>query len=280
MFKKIRLRFIHLSATIKAALIFLVFIVCAFLIPIQRTSLNVNGILAAASIFYSILLGFYIAAAMTNLSRLKTLVATETGALIAVFNMVKLALPKKVKMTREAIDKYLIKRFDYEIDAYAEPTTKVFFDIFKVLKGGEGKTGSEASTIGYIAEALYYVPQARREITVVGAKVVDSASWILLDILSLIIIISLFFTRDGSFQDAIMVAMLSASAVLSLFILDDVDANRFGEEQFAINTYQDVFSAIDKLHYYPAHYLELGRYKPVVKTYRTGASNHIRLIRE
>ena len=275
MFKKIRLRFIHLSTTAKAAIIFLIFVSLAWIIPVQSTSLNVSGILSAASIFYSILLGFYIAAAMTNLSRLKTLVATETGGLIAVFNLVKTGLPKKLGQTREAIDKYLIKRFDYEIDAYAEPTTQEFFEIFDVLKGAAGKSGGEAAAIGYVAEGVYYLPQARRELTVVGAKVVDSASWVLLDILSLVIIIALFFTRDGSLQDALMVALLSASAILSLFILDDVDANRFGEEQFAIKTYQDVFTAIGKPHYYPSHYLELGRYKPAVGHYRTGNSQKI-----
>ncbi|SRR5258708_1232637 len=278
MFKNLERRFIHLSAPLKAVLIFIAFIIITLIIPLEKTSLNVSGILSAASIFYSILLGFYIAAAMSNLSRLKTLVATETGALIAIFHLVKLALPEKLEEVRESIDKYLIKRFDYEVDSYVEPTTKEFFLIFDVLKGVNGKSGGESSSIGYIAEAMYYIPQARRELSIVGAKVVDSASWVLLDVLSLVIVISLFLTRDGSLQSSLIVALLSASAILSLFILADVDANRFGEEQFAIDTYQDVFSAIGKQHYYPAHYLEVGRYTPPNKIYRTGNSNSVKLI--
>jgi hypothetical protein len=61
---------------------------------------------------------------MTNLSRLKTLVATETGGLIALDRIVRLSLPERSAQVQAAIDRYLIKRFDYEIHAYTEPTTK------------------------------------------------------------------------------------------------------------------------------------------------------------
>jgi hypothetical protein len=125
---------------------------------------------------------------------------------------------------------------------------------------------------------LYYVAQSRRELTIVGAKVVSRASWILLVVLSSVIIVSLFLGRDGSVGSAVVAALLSASAILSLFIMDDVDGNRFGEEQFAIDTYQDVFSAMGELHYYPDHYIEAGRYKPPVKKYRTGTPDKMRVV--
>jgi len=278
MIKSAPKRFVHASPSLKAVLIFFFFVLLALWVPISTTSLDVGGVLSAASIFYSILLGFYIAAAMSNLSRLKTLVASETGALVAIFHMVKLSLPERLEDTRENIDQYLIKRFDYEVDTYTEPTTKEFFGIFDVLKKAEGKSAGESAGINYIAEAMYYISQSRQELTVVGSRVVNGASWFVLVVLSVVIIVTLFFTRDGSWESALITALLSASAVLALFILDDVDANRFGEEQFAIDTYQDVFSAIGKKHYYPAHYLKRGRYKPTVNAYRTGSSESVSLV--
>ncbi len=68
-----------------------------FLLPKLDVPLNGNNVLTASSIFYSILLGFYIASAMTNLSRLKSLVAIETGALISIYHLTKLALPDRVE---------------------------------------------------------------------------------------------------------------------------------------------------------------------------------------
>lgn len=277
MIKPLRKRFKHSSPSSKAFVIFVVFIALAFLVPIRETPIDGAGVLSATSIFYSILLGFYIAAAMANLSRLKSLVATETGALIGIYHIVKLALPERLDKTREAIDRYLIKRFDYEVENYTEPTTVEFFSIFDVLKGAKTKSEEgEGAAINYIAEALYYVAQARRELTIVGAKVVNGASWLVLNVLSSVVVVSLFLMRDGSIESAIVTAFLSASAVLALFILGDVDGNRFGEERFAIDTYQDVFSAIGKEHYYPSHYLEGGRYKPPVQDYRTGSSGQIK----
>jgi hypothetical protein len=275
MLSSIKKRFIHASPSAKAIIVLLFFVILALIIPIEKTGLNVVGVLSAAAIFYSILLGFYISAAMTNLSRLKTLVATETGALIAFYYLTKLSLPEKLDEVTEKIDTYLIKRFDYEVDTYTEPTTKEFFAIFDVLKDAEGKSAGESAAMTYLGEGMYYVPQARRELTIVGDRVVDSASWIVLNILSLVIIISLFLTRDGTIASSLIAALLSATAVLALFILDDVDSNRFGEDQFAINTYQDVFAAIGKTHYYSKHYLAAGRFTPTVKEYRTGTSNQV-----
>jgi hypothetical protein len=271
MLKGFNKRFVHTSPSAKAFFIFLFFTFLVFIIPVRKTQIDISGILSAAAIFYSILLGFYIAASMGNLSRLKTLVAIETGALVAIYNIVKLSLPERLEKTQEAIDKYLLKRFDYEIHDYTEPTTDEFFAIFDVLKGAGSKSEGENSAIEYIAEAMYYVPQARRELTIVGAKIVNKVSWIVLTALSIVIVSSLFMMRDGSLVSSIITALLASSAILALFILSDVDGNRFGEEQFAINTYQDVFTAIGKLHYYPKHYLATGRYKPSVKNYRTGS---------
>lgn len=260
--------------------IFLLLAVLAVAVPTKKVPIDVGSVLSATSIFYSILLGFFVAASMTNLSRLKTLVAIETGALIAMYNIVALSLPQKLDEMRAAIDCYLIKRFDYEVHQYVEPTTKEFFSIFDVLKGAQTKSEGEAAALDYIAEGMYYVPQARREITIVGAKIVTGMSWILLNVLSLLIVFLLFLLRDGSLESALVTALLSTSAFLALLILNDIDSNRFGEAQFSINTYEDVFSAIGKPRYYPTSYIKTGRHKPRVGEYRTGTSSHHYLVRK
>jgi len=252
-----------------------VFAIVAYLVPIRQASPEVPNVLAATAIFYSILIGFYIASAMTNLSRLKTLVATETGALIAIYHIVKLSLPERIKQVREAIDRYIIKRFDYEISDYTEPTTEEFYAIFDCLKGAKGKSDGEAAAINYVAESMYYVAQARRETSIVGAKIVNGVSSTLLYILSGIIIVSLFVLRTPGFESSLVAVFLSTAAVLMLLILHDVDGNRFGEEQYAIDTYQDVLRAIGKEEYYSSHILKGFRYQPKTRHYRTGTSDHV-----
>lgn len=259
----------HLHPGWKGLITLLLFSALALIIPIRESPPDISNVLGATAIFYSILIGFYISSAMANLSRLKTLVATETGALIAIYHIVKLSLNSKLSEVREAIDKYVIKRFDYEINTYTEPTTKEFFAIFDCLKDARAKSDGEAAALNYVAEAMYYIPQARRETTIVGAKIVNGVSAALLYILSGIIVASLFLTRTDGLESSIVAVLLSAAAVLSLFILHDVDGNRFGEEHFAIDTYQDVLVAIGKEPYYSKKYLKGWRYKPKVKNYRT-----------
>jgi hypothetical protein len=253
----------------KAAIVFCLLLVIAIFAPRVDSSIDTGSVLGAAAIFYSILLGFYISAAMGNLARLKSLVATETGALIAIYKIVKLSLPDKEEETKVLIDKYLVKRFQYELGDYTEKTTKEFYAIFDILKGANGKSDGENAAINYVAEALYYVAQSRREVSIVSAKIVDRASWLILFVLSVVIMGSLFLSRDGTWASSLTTALLSTSAVMALFVLGDIDGNRFGEEHFAIDTYQDVFDAIGKKHYYPSHYLMGGRFKPAVREYRT-----------
>lgn len=277
--KHFLLRIKHSSAGAKAIVTLIIVGLLAFFLPVSASPLDIGSLLGATSIFYSILLGFYISAAMANLSRLKTLTATETGGLVAVYRIVKLSLPERVKQTEDAIDKYLIKRFDYEVNAYALPTTNEFFAIFDVLKGAETKSEGEGAAVNYIAEAMYYVAQARREMTIVGAKLLTHASWFILFILSSVIVIALFLMRDGSFESFVFTALLAASAIMSLFILQDVDGNLLGEEEFSVGTYQVIFDTIGRPHYYPISYIKSKRYKPTVKEYRTGTSKHVYLVK-
>jgi len=269
----------HSSAGSKAIITLIVVGLLAWFLPISNSPLDVGSLLGATSIFYSILLGFYISAAMANLSRLKTLAATETGALVAIYRIIKLSLPERLNQTIESIDKYLIKRFDYEINNYALPTTNEFFAIFDVLKGAKAKSDGEGAAINYVAEAMYYVAQARREMTIVGARLLTASSWFVLIILSLVIVVSLFFMRDGSFESFLFTALLAASAIMALFILQDVDGNLLGEEEFSIGTYQVIFDTIGRPHYYPESYIKSCRYKPTVKEYRTGTSKNVRLVK-
>lgn len=269
----------HSSAASKA-IVTLVFIgVAAILLPIRQTPIDIGNLLGATSIFYSILLGFYISAAMANLSRLKTLTATETGALIAIHRITKLALPDKVHFVEAAIDKYLIKRFDYEVDQYAKPTTDEYFAIFDILKGSDTKSEGQGAALNYVAEAMYYIAQARREMTIAGAKLLTGASWLMLIILSLVIVVALFLMRDGSLEATAFTTLLATAAIMSLFILKDVDGNLLGEEEYSIATYQGVFDAIGRLHYYPTNYIKAGRYKPTVREYRTGTSSNVHIVK-
>jgi hypothetical protein len=268
----------HVSIATKVTLITLIITIAALLIPVRTTPTYATGVLGATAIFYSILIGFFTTSAMTNLSRLKTLVAIETGGLIAVYHIVRQALPERVTSFKTAVDNYLIKRFDYEVENYTEPTEAEFFNIFAVIHGANTDNQGDAAAMNYIGEAFYYLPQARREITVVGERVVSKMSWLVLIVLSSITVISLFAMRQPGLESSAVTVLLSTSAVSVLFILDDVDANRFGEEQFAVNTYHDVFRALGLVPYYSSSYLDKRGVKPQEAVYRVGQHGHVELI--
>lgn len=272
-------KIIHINTTTKATVVFIVFLILVFAIPVKKVAVDVSGLLTAAAIFYSILVGFFFSSAMANLNRLKTLVAEETGALITLYYAALQEFPERTEDVKVAIDRYVIKRFDYEIHNYGPATIKEFFGIFEAFK--DVKTNPyDSVALNVLSNTFYYIPQARREITIVGAPVITKISKILLYVLSGIIIISLFLLRNGQVESLIATSMLCSSAILALFILSDVDGNRFGEEEYSIKTYEFVFKAIGLLPYYPTSYIAQGRYKPPEDVYRTGTSDNIETVRK
>ncbi len=131
---------------------------------------------------------------MSNFSRLKTLVSLEAGGLIALYNLtnrIDIGLGKKVA---DAIDKYIIARFDWELENYVENTQEEFLAIFDILKSRKAlpEDVREQNALYFVFNNLANMPAIRNEISIVGKSTLNRLYWILLYILAAIVIFSLY----------------------------------------------------------------------------------------
>lgn len=268
----------RLTLTTKTFLAFVGFIALLFIIPAQIVAIDISNILTSVTVIFAILGGFFLATTLNNYSSIQGLIASETAGLISLCSFVKKIDPSLDEELRDAVDKYLIAQFDYELHDYMDNTWKEFNEILKVTDRIKkinpsifGKVPVYATDIfaGFMAVRGNLL-ENRQAITLVSRRIMDPLNWVILIILAVINTIILYSIRDYSLTSSVLTVVLSTATVLILLLLNEIDSDRFAEEKLAFGIYERVFKEIGKMPYYPENSIKEGRVKPPEKEYRIG----------
>lgn len=253
-----------LEKTLIATIIFVILVLFA---PTGFLKIDASTILTATTVLFGILAGFFIAATLTNYSRLQSLISEETASLIALRDKCQIIEPKIVKDVEDAIDNYLIANFDYELVDFVDNTWPEFNAIQKLTEKIKRDTDVYASLMDTRENLL----KNRQEITLTTRPIIGIESWTILIVLAFVNTFILYAIRDASIVSAIFTVFLSSATFLILFLLYDIDNNLFAEEHLAYKIYQRVFKEIGKLPYYTETSIKSGRTKPPKgESYRIG----------
>lgn len=227
-----------------------------FLVPINFIQTDVSSLFTATTVVWAIIVGFFMAAALTNYSNLQSLISSETAGLISLSHFVKFSEPSLGKEVNESIDSYVIKAFDYEISDYIDETESEFGKIMEIAYKVKNKdTNLFVGMVSSISDLI----KCRQEISLAGRKIMNLSSWIVIAILTIINISLLYSIRSSEIISIIFTIIISLSMIIVLFLLKDIDSNTFAEEKLAFDIYQDVFREIGKLSYYPEISIAKGR---------------------
>ncbi|MFN6992518.1 MAG: hypothetical protein ACK4MM_07355, partial [Fervidobacterium sp.] len=137
------------------------------------------NVFSASSVFLSIILGFFLASATSNLSRLKTLIAQECGILITLHNFISEFDPKIKERIGNLIDNYIIKRFDWELENYVENTEDDIENIYREIELKEITGGNEKQKqiLYFCRQSRLSLSQIRQEISVVSKSILNKFYW-------------------------------------------------------------------------------------------------------
>lgn len=186
------------------------------------------------------------------------MISEETAGLIALRDKCKAIEPKIVKEVEDAIDDYLIANFDYELIDFVDNTWKEFNAIQKTTE----KIKRDTDLYSSLMETRENLLKNRQEITLTTRQIIGIESWIMLTTLAIINVFLLFAIRDNTIVSSAFTVFLSSTTFLILFLLYDMDSNRFAEEHLAYKIYHRVFREIEKLPYYTETSLKSKRVKP------------------
>lgn len=252
---------------VKAVGSLIFFTILTAVVPKSALVLDISNLLVVSTVLLAILFGFYIAATFANYTRLQSLIAEETGKLIALSNTIRSVEPTFAAEMDNAIDRYLISSFDVELLSTVEHTRKEFNEMIAVTDKIKNKDTNIFATItGFKSDLI----RMRQDFDLASNRIMGAADWIVLITLAVLNILLLYSIRNTSIVSSIVTVLFSTTLAIILFLLNALDNNTFAEESFSFNIYQRVFKEIGKLPYYPEVSIISRRVRPPKETYRIG----------
>ena len=236
---------------------FVILLTLSFYLPIFAVG-NTDALLASATFLFGVLYGFEISIVLGNFSQLKSLLAIENAGLQSLFHLSRLIGGDFANKIEDRIEKYLRKAIEVPLPRHLTDTNEEFFKIFEPLKDVKVKGDAQMAALNYIHEGLYYIPQSRTQIAQVAPRDVDPPEWAMLLILALILIVTLFISRDSSLVSRLSVVIFTTTIVGSLLLLDEIDSNRIQEVRLEYEVFNETLVGMGKEKYYPQTALKSG----------------------
>ncbi len=244
--------------------------VLPFVAPIYRVQFDVATTVTVVSLFFAILVGFFIAGATSNYLRLQTLIATEDGCLLAIYNFTKLIAPERLEKVCEAIDQYLIAVVEFDQLEYAAQTRKEMWKIVAETDMVIPENPHELSIYQDLHSTKSQLFAINQEMALVAKPIVSSRHWLILITLALLIGLLLLLLRDGVLLWDLVIGALLVVMYEVLTLVREIDDNTFFASQLMYDPPQAVFEAMGRLHYYPEVATKLGILKNEKRPYRLG----------
>jgi len=241
------------------------------MLPIFKFNFDASIILSAVALLFTILIGFFIAAATSNYLRLQTIISNEDAILISIFDLVKILQPSSEKKFRKLIDEYMIAALDYSLLDYFE-TTSAELDGFLVAIDKVKPVDQRAdSLLQNLQNLKSNIVAIRQEALVLAKRIVTAQHWFVLISLVSIMTVILLGLRTEDVFGSLLIGVIIIALYQTLNLLYKIDSNEFLADRLAYEAPQKVFLAIGKTKYYPETAIDNKKRKILGKeNYRIG----------
>lgn len=247
----------------------IIFLISLFF-PFFNLSFDAATILTSVALLFTILIGFFIAAATSNYLRLQSLISDEDAKLISLFGIAKLVNPSKQEELADLIDKYMIAALDYDLLGYTSSTAKEFDDLTAAVNAIEPSSEVGFSLMQNLHDIKGNLISIRQEALISFKRTVSGYHWFILVSLSIVMSFILIGLREDIISSFIIGLSLIA-LYQSLNLLHKIDSCSFLADRIGYENPQYVFSAIGRDNYYPEHAITEKLKKDMEgKTYRIG----------
>jgi hypothetical protein len=227
----------------------------ALFLPAFKFDFDISTILTVVTLLFTILVGFFIAAATSNYLRLQTIISDEDASLISLFGLVKILQPTMVKKIRNSIDQYMIAALDYGLLDYADHTSGEVDTLLNTIDEVTPSKKYTESLIQNLHNIKINIISIRQEMAVLIKRIVTARHWFILISLAAIISVILLSLRSGNIITSALIGLIMITLYQTLRLLHQIDSNLFLASQLAYEVPQKVFLAIGQLRYYPEYAL-------------------------
>lgn len=222
-----------------------VIIVIALYTPFYSLTQEIRNLITTATFLFGIFAGFVIASRLTRYSKYRELLTNETGSLITLYQYAKTIDDKYAKKIADAIEKYLLKSFQYEVYEYHEKTEPEFYNIFNQIKEYHTTKKNEQME-NQMFSMMRDMLKDREELFLLGKDQITFWLKTTLYTLSGAILFSLFLTRSPEIYSNILVILLATSVLIVLFLINDLDKLKLYSKAISYDLYYRVFDSIGR----------------------------------
>ena len=246
-----------MKITVKHALFIVIIIsfIASYFFPGVGESATIETSITFIGILFGIILGFFITDLYSRFQGIRNSAAVDSSSLTTYWSLLQILIENKrqqkwVEKQRKLIKKYVHKFMPLPWERYGE-TEPEFSAIFSSLKELKLRPNiKQDETYALMLTVLCGQSDAREKLVMYGKDKLSWGEWLVVLLLGVLLIGSLFYTKDTSMISIIFTGALTSSILILLLVLRDLNNLNFGENAVSIEPYERVLDAIGEKRYF------------------------------
>lgn len=226
----------------------------AYFFPGVEKNENIQTLITFIGILFGIIVGFFITDLYSRYQGIRNNAAMDSSSLSTFYSFAKILGKNKknkkwLEKQRTLINNYVKKFMPLPWDKYAE-TEPEFSAIVESLDEIEYDTDKENETYSNILAVVSGHSDAREKLIMFGRDKLSWGEWLVILLLGVLLLGSLFYTKDETITSVIFTGALSSAILILLFVVKDLNNLNFGESAISVGPYERVLDAIGKPRYF------------------------------
>lgn len=259
-----------MNINVRSAGFSVLFFSLPFVLPKYSISFDSGTVFTVISILFTILIGFFIASAMTNYFRLQDLISRLNAGMISLQRYANIIAPSRANQVADVIDRYLIATLDYDLLNYSNETRDEFDGIIDCIDQLRPEPKAPSQLLQNIHSVKCDFIEINQEIMLASQTIVGPRHWSILIALAFAIGLLAIPLREGGLLPTCIVGIILVANYQVLRLLYDIDTNLFLTKRLAFQNPQQVFRAIHRLPYFPQFAIDRKNVIHLPSSYRVG----------
>ena len=244
--------------------------VIPFCIPLFTLDIKSGDYLSAVVFVFSVLSGFFLAAATSNYLRLQTLISQEDSLIVSLIRLAKKVNSKRFSAVANKIDAYVVAILDFDLLGYAEKTKKEFYEMIDAIDSLKADTNSGESYLSTLHSEKNKLLQVNGEMILTTKTVVTPLHWFIIIVFAVLTAVLVLELRSENWISIFISGFLVIGILEVLELIYVIDSNKFLADKIAYQAPQVIFQHLGRPNYYPETAIKDGTVKNPPPTYRLG----------
>lgn len=219
--------------------IFTIFLLASYFIPIGKTLPNANLFIVPITLFFAIISGFSMARAWSEYSSMRDAVSGEVTAIANAWFAFSFFNKKELSKLSDLLKKYLEAVLKTDEKSFYK-TNKEFDELRKGIHSVV-KRSNKSIFIPIVLNLMATWERYRHDQILLSTSKLPKSLWILLGLLALIIIVYSFGVRVNSPVSVIVTTISSIAPIITIYIIYDLDRYDFIDNRMFVESTLHIF---------------------------------------